>query len=110
MSIKADESMTLTKDTLHLPPSAYILWSADILTQTAIHEFPKNHRRYRRIKLIEEASDNLLYAIFLFAQDKENYTAEQKKWFLERKYRVDENLKKLQVIHIKMLIKELDVI
>ena len=100
----------LIKDTQHLPDSAFDLWYADHLDHQAFQTIVKTPKRFSRCKLLEEIEITLASALELFAQDKKSYTPEQKKWFLTRKYSLDENIKKLQVTHIKMLIKELEVI
>lgn len=100
----------LIRDTQHLPDSAFDLWYADNLTHKALQSIEKIPKRSSRCKLLEEMETALASALELFSQDKKNYTSVQKEWFLTRKYHVDENLKKLQVKHIKMLIKELEVI
>jgi len=100
----------LIKDTQHLPDSAFDLWYADHLAHQALQTIEQTPKRFSRCKLIEEIELTLASALELFSQDKKRITPEHKNWLVTRKYSLDENIKKLQVKHIKMLIKELEVV
>jgi beta-galactosidase beta subunit len=108
--LKVDALAALTKDTQHLPESSFYLGCADVLTKEASKEFSQIHRRNSRYRLLQEAEESLKYALILFEKDKIHYQENQKNGFLERKYCIDNELKKLQVKHIKMLIDELIVV
>jgi len=108
--LKEDVLILLTKDTQHLPESSFYLGYADIFTKEVNKEFPQMHTRNARYILLQEAENSLKYALSFFARDKAEYKKDQKNGFLTRKHYIDNELKQLQVKHIKMLIKELLVV
>jgi hypothetical protein len=105
-----DDIVCLTKDTGHIPDSWFYLGYADILIKDAANEMKHAMRRYERVKILQDITTEIERAIKLFTQDKNEYTSLQREWFLKRKKVIDEELKALQISHIKMLISELEVI
>jgi hypothetical protein len=67
-------------------------------------------RRHERVKILQDISTEIERSLYFFAQDKHEYTAVQRAWFMKRKRVIHEELKALQISHIKMLINELEVI
>jgi hypothetical protein len=108
--IDCESLKNLSKDTSHLPDSSFYLWYADILIREVDKEIIKYTTRDRRCNLILQVEGYLSYAIQLFDWDKKYYTDVQKKWFLEKKIKVCENIKKVQIKSVKLLIKELNVV
>lgn len=105
-----DDMICLTRDTKHIPQSWFYLGYADILIKDAAKEMKHTIRRHERVKILQDINTEIERAIKFFAQDKNEYTLLQREWFLKRKRVVSEELKALQISHIKMLINELEVI
>lgn len=94
----------LIKQNEHLPQSSYYLDVANFLIDESWIENKK--RRAARIIVLEEIKENFERSITLFKEDKKNYNAVQKQWFMERKIRINEKLEKLQRQHMKMILSE----
>jgi hypothetical protein len=78
----------------------------EIFANDILKEIQNKKDRESRIKIIEKLQEDLNYAIYTFKNDKKNYEDNQKQDFLRKKIYLDQKIKNLWDIHIKMLKKE----
>ena len=100
----------LIKDYEHLPSSGYYLGVTDFLINIMLKWIKDCPCRQVRLVTLEEIHRAFSTSIELFDDDQKAYKPAQRIDFLKRKRKINEKFKKLQIEHIKMLIKELEIV
>lgn len=95
---------SLLEQNKKLPESSYYLDVTNFLIENA--EIKNKTRREARSKTLEEINEAFNYSIELFKKDKNEYTSNQKEWFLKKKIFLCDKRKKLQVKHLKIILDE----
>lgn len=101
---------SVVKQYEHHPESSLYLGLANFFADEAVKNITQMPRRATRLLALEEIQNELACALHHFGRDRNRYTPEQKKGFLENKIRVDEKLENLRKKHFKMLVKESEIV